>query len=184
MSEENPSYRAAFIIIAAIVIFVAVVGGYVWFNRVPPLYAGQVLSMNVYPIHRDFSQKTTTEGIGGVNEVYDEILVLANVRITNTGKIPLFLHDMWAEANLPDESDRSTAASSQDFNNVFIAYPDLKQFQKTPLPRDLTLQPRQQAEGMLIFNYNISKEQWDSRSSMDINISFLHHPPLVLNIAK
>ncbi|MGC2547838.1 MAG: hypothetical protein WA426_18480, partial [Silvibacterium sp.] len=141
MNEENTSYRALFIVIAAIVIVVTVIGSYVLINRVPPLYSGQVLSVNIFPIHRDLSQKGSTEGIGGENEVYDQMLVLADVRIQNTAKIPLFLHDMWANVNLPDESDRSTAASASDFDKIFIAYPELQKFKKNPLPRDITLQP-------------------------------------------
>lgn len=184
MSEENSPSRIILIIIAAVIIPIVVIGGYVWVNREPIPYSGQVLSVNVYPIHRDFKQPTTTEGLGGQAETYDETLVLADVRIRNTAKIPLYLHDMWAVANLPDETDRSTAASGSDFDKVFIAYPDLKQFQKAPLPRDLTLQPGDQVEGQMIFHYQISKAQWDSRNSMDISISFLHQNPLVLNVPK
>lgn len=176
--------RIVFILIAAILIPVVVVAGYVYLNREATPYSGQVVSLNVYPIHRDITSKTTVEGIGGQAETYDEIIVLADVTIKDVGKIPLFLHDMSATALLPDETDTSTAASGTDFNNVFTAYSDLKQYQKAPLRRDLTLQPGQQTEGQMVFNYQLSKAQWDSRSGMDINISFLHHPPLVLHIAK
>ena len=184
MSEENSPSRIILIIIAAIIIPIVVIGGYVWVNREPIPYSGQVVSLNVYPIHRDFQQPTTTEGLGGQAETYDEMIVLADVRIRDTAKVPLFIHDMWAVANLPDETDRSTAASGSDFDKVFIAYPDLKQFQKSPLPRDLTLQPGDQVEGQMIFHYQLSKAQWDSRSGMDINISFLHQNPLVLHVPK
>jgi hypothetical protein len=184
MSEENSPSRIILIIIAAIVIPVVVVGGYVWFNRVPSPYAGQVVSVNVYPIHRDLTEPTTTEGVGGQNDVYDEMLIFADVRIQNLAKIPLFVHDMWSTVNFPNESDRSTAASASDFDKVFIAYPDTKQFQKPILPRDITIAPGQSVEGLLIFNYQMSQAQWDTRSGLDINISFLHQNPLVMHIAK
>jgi hypothetical protein len=176
--------RIVLILIAAILIPAAVIAGYVLLNREPIPYSGQLVSVNVYPIHRDITSKTTVEGIGGQAETYDEIIVLADVSIKDVGKIPLFLHDMSATALLPDETDTSTAASGTDFNNIFTAYPDLKQYEKAPLRRDLTLQPGQQTEGMMVFNYQLNKTQWDSRSGMDINISFLHHPPMVLHIAK
>lgn len=181
--ELKPS-RNLFILLAAVLIPVIAVAAYVVINRVPNPHTGQVLSVNVYPIHRDLTQTTTTEGIGGQNETYDEILLLTDVSITNTAKVPLYLHDMWANVNLPDESDRSSAASATDFDKVFIAYPDLAQYKKNPLPRDLTLQPGQQVEGMMIFHYQMNKQQWDSRSGVDVNISFIHQPPLVLHIAK
>jgi hypothetical protein len=184
MSEENSPSRILLIILAAIIIPVAVVAAYVVINREAVPYAGQVLSVNVYPIHRDFSQPTTTEGIGGQNDVYDEILLLADVRIQNTTKIPLFIHDMWATVDLPDETDHSTAASGSDFEKVFIAYPELKQYQKSPLRRDFTIQPGQQVEGQMIFNYQMNKAKWDSRTGTDISISFLHQNPLVLHVTN
>lgn len=184
MSEENTPSRIILIIIAAIVIPVVVVGGYVWFNRAPTPYSGQVLSVNVYPIHRDLSQPTTTEGVGGQNDVYDEMLIFVDVRIQNLAKIPLFVHDMWSTVNLPNESDRSTAASGSDFDKVFIAYPDTKQYQKPILPRDITIQPGQSVEGTMIFNYQMSQAQWDTRSGMDLSISFLHQYPLVMHVPK
>lgn len=184
MSEENSPLRIILIIVAAIVIPMAVVAGYVLINRTPPPYAGQVLSVNIFPIHRDLTQKTTVEGIGGTSDVYDEMLVLANVRIRNVAKIPLFVHDMWAVVNFPDETDRSTAASKTDYDKVFIAYPDLQKYKTDPLPRDITLQPGQEVEGTVVFNYQMSLAQWASRDGMDINVAFLHHPPLVMHVAK
>jgi hypothetical protein len=184
MSEENSPLRIILIIVAAIVIPIVVVGAYVLINKEPNPHTGQVLSVNVYPIHRDYTQPTTAEGVGGQADNFDEILVLADVRIENTAKVPLFLHDMWANADLPDETDRSSAASGSDFDKVFIAYPDLKQYQKPPLRRDITIPPGQSVEGMMIFNYQMTKAQWDSRSGMDIDISFRHQNPLVMQVPK
>jgi hypothetical protein len=86
--------------------------------------------------------------------------------------------------HLPDEDQRSLAASQTDFGKVFIAYPDLKPLRKDPLLRDITLTPGQQVEGMLIFNYQISKAQWDSRTGMDITMTFQHQKALVLHTDK
>jgi hypothetical protein len=182
MSEERTLPRTILIIIAAIVIPAAVIAAYVWINREPAPYSGKILSVNVYPIHRDYTQPTTTEGIGGQSESYDEILILANVRIQNLSKIPLYLHDMWAVVDLPDQSERSTAVSQADFDNVFVAYPTLKQYQKPSLRRDITIAPGQSVEGMMIFNYQITQSQWQSASAMKISIDFLHQYPLVMRL--
>jgi hypothetical protein len=184
MSEENSPLRIILIIVAAIVIPIVVVGAYVLINKEPNPHTGQVLSVNIYPIHRDYTQHTSTEGVGGQADVYDEVLVLADVRIQNTAKVPLFVYDMWANADLPDETDRSSAASGSDFDKVFIAYPDLKQYEKPPLRRETTIPPGQSVEGMMIFNYQMNQTQWNSRSGMDIDISFRHQNPLVMNVPK
>ena len=182
MSEETRPYHPWFTILAAFVIVTAAVVFYVWYARVPTPYAGQVVSVSVYPIHHDLSQPTTTEGIGGHNDVYDEILLLVDVRITNVARIPLFLRDMWADVNLPDSPYRSSAASTSDFDKVFIAYPDLQQYKKPPLLRDLTIQPGQTVEGMMIFNYQMDKAKWDSRTGTDVGLSFIHQKPFILQL--
>jgi hypothetical protein len=185
MSEETKSASNAWLTVgAAFVIVVLAIAAYVYFNDKPPVHAGQVLSVNVYPIHRDFKAGDSTEGLAGQGDTYDELLVLADVRIENQTTIPLFLHDMWGVVDLQNEEDRSLAASQSDFTKVFTAYPDLRPLRKDPLQRDLTLQPGQQVEGMMVFNYQISKEQWDARSGMDLTVSFLHQKPLLLHVAK
>lgn len=184
MSEDNPSYRIILIIIAAIVIAAGTVGGYVWVNWVPTPYKGQVLSVNIYPIHHEFTQPTTTEGVGGQTENYDEMLVFADVSIKNVSKVPLYIEDMWAVVNLPNETDRSSAASDSDFEKVFVAYPQTASFQKPPLRRNITIQPGQQVQGEMIFNYQMPQAKWDSRTGMDISIGFLHQGPMVMHVNR
>ena len=187
MSRETITSKAWFPAVGAFVLVVVAIGAYVWINNKPPVHAGQVISVNTYTIHRELStgpvNKSSSEGVAGQPDVYDQMIVLVDVRIKNQTDIPLFLHDMWGVAHLSDEDQRSLAASGSDFAKVFVAYPDLKSLQKNPLPRDLTLAPGQQVEGMVIYNYPISKAQWDSRIGMDLTFTFLHQKPLVLQVA-
>ena len=173
---------------ATVVLVVLAVGIYVWIEHIPPVHTGQVLSVDVYPIHRELStgpvNGAKTDGLQGQPEIYDQLIVLANVRIKNQAKIPIFLHDMWGIVHLRDgEDERSLAGSAKDFDKVFIAYPDLKPLRKDPLPRDLTLTPGQQVEGMVICNFPISKAQWDERQELELRFSFLHQNSLVLDVA-
>ncbi len=187
MSEEKITSKAWFPVIVAIAVAVlAAAGVFAWLYTRPALQTGKVLSVNVYPIHRELGtgpvNGSRTEGVAGQPDIYDEMIVLADVEIKNQTDIPLFLHDMSGVVHLPDDDQRSLAVSGRDFEKVFIAYPDLKQFEKVPLPRDLTLTPGQQVEGMVIYSYPISKAQWDSRTGMDLTFSFLHQKPLVLQV--
>lgn len=184
MSEDNPSYRIILIIIVAIVIAAGTVGGYVWVNWVPTPYKGQVLGVNFYPIHHEFTQPTTTEGVGGQAETYDEMLVFADVSVKNVSKSPLYIQDIWAVVNLPGESDRSDAASVSDFDKVFIAYPDTKSFQKPPLHRNVTIQPGQQVEGEVVFNYQLPQAKWDTRTGLDISIGFGNQGAMVMHVNR
>ena len=188
MSEEKITSKTWFPVIVAIAVAVlAAAGVFVWIYTRPALQTGKVLSVNVKPIHRELGtgpvNGSRTEGVAGQPDIYDEMIVLADVEIKNQTDIPLFLHDMWGVVDLPDEDQRSLAASGRDFEKLFIAYPDLKQLEKAPLPRDITLTPGQQVEGMVIYSYPISQAQWDSRTGMDLTFTFLHQKPLVLQIA-
>lgn len=180
MSEENPSYRTPLIVIIAILIVIGAIVAYVYFGRAPIPYQGKILSVNTYSIHRDLTQPTTTEGVGGQKEIYDEMLVFADVSVKNTTNIPLYLRDMWAIVDLPNETSRSSAASGQDFHQVFIAYPKTKQYEKPLLARDTTIQPGQQVQGQMVFNFQMSQKEWQSASGVAIYLSFAHQNPLVL----
>jgi hypothetical protein len=182
MSEETKSNHPWFTIFAAIFIVAAATAAYVYFGRIPTPYKGQILSVTIYPIHQNLDQPTTTQGLGGQGETFDEVLILADVRITNVAKIPLYLHDIWAVTNFPGETDRSAAAAAEDFGKIFIAYPDLQHYKKAPLVRETTLKPGQQVEGMMIFNYQMDKAKWDTHTGIDLHISFIHQNPLVLSV--
>lgn len=182
MSEENPSYRIVLIVIVAIIVVIGAIAAYVYFGRTPNPYQGQILSVNVYPIHRDLTQPSTTEGTAGQKQTYDEVLVFADVSIKNTTNIPLYLRDMTAIADLPNETSHSSAASGEDFPKVFIAYPETKQYEKPLLARDITIQPGQQVQGMMIFNFQMSQKQWQSASDVAIYLSFVNQNPLVMHL--
>jgi hypothetical protein len=185
MAEDFRSSNHAWLtVIAAFVIVSLAIGAYFYINDKPPVHAGQVLSLDIYPIHRDLSTGPATEGLSGQSETYDEVLVFANVRIENHTDIPLFLQDMWAILDLPDGPQRSTAASRTDFDKVFIAYPDVRRFRKDPMPRDLTLPPGQKVEGMMVFHYDIPKAQWDARNNLAIHVTFAHQNSLVIPVPK
>lgn len=182
MSEENPSYRAVLIVIIAVAVVLGAISAYFYFGRTPVPYQGKILGVNVYPIHRDLTEHTTTEGIGGQNETYDEILLFANVSVKNTAKIPLHLENIWSNVDLPDENEQSNAVSQADFKKVFLAYPETRQFQKPPLPPNLTLQPGQEAQGMIIFSYQINQKQWESAKAMTVSLSFADQNPMVMHL--
>ncbi|MBB6142404.1 hypothetical protein HNQ77_000342 [Silvibacterium bohemicum] len=185
MADDSRSFNHPLLtVLAAFAIVSLAIGAYVLINQKPPVSAGQVLSLNVYPIHRDLSTPSSTNGLGGESEVYDEVLVFANVRITNQTDIPLFLQDMWAILDLPDGPQRNGAASLTDFNKVFVAYPDVRQYRKDPILRDLTLPAGQRVDGLMIFHFDIPKAQWDARQDMEIHVSFQHQNSLVITVPK
>ena len=168
-------------IVAAAAIVLLVIGAYVYFNEKPPVVAGEILHLTAYPVHRESkANQFTTQSVAPVETKFDEIIVVADVRLHNQSQGPVFLADMAALLKLPTEEDRSLAASASDFNRAFVAYPALVPMKQQPLLRDTTIPAGATAEGQLVFNYPIPKETWDQRQSLELILSFTHQKDLVL----
>lgn len=183
MSERNgSSIHPVFAVIAAIVVSAGLIGAYLWATWTGPVHTGTVTSLYAYPIHRELS---TGSGLGGVNggpNITDEVIVIANVQIKSTTRLPLFLSDMYGNLTLPDgQVEQSMAASGSDYRKVFVAYPDLAPQQKAPVPRDITMTPGQVINGQLIFHFPVTEAQWKGRQGFDVDIRFIHQNDLVLH---
>jgi hypothetical protein len=50
-----------------------------------------------------------------------------------------------------------------------------------PLRRNLQIQPGQSVDGLVVFSYPLSREDWDKRKSMQVTISFSGAKDVTLN---
>ncbi|WP_158751185.1 hypothetical protein [Acidobacterium sp. S8] len=182
MAEEmNSGKRSLLIVLVATVLVVAAIAVYVYIGEKPPVAAGKILKLDVVPIHSQMRVGEGAEGVQGGMETYDQLIVLADVEIRNQTDIPLFLHDMWGNLTSADgEEQRSLGANKTDFQNAFLAYPQLAALKQEPLMRDITLNPGQTVQGLIIVHYPITKDQWDARHGFEADISFMHQKNLVL----
>ena len=179
--EERSGLNPAIAVLIAIVLVAVVVGGYLWTTWTGPVHAGQVVSMTVYPIHKELSTGSAVGGVAGGANVYDEVIVLANVKIKSTTKAPLFLHDMWGDLTLHDgTTQRDLAADDTDYGRVFVAYPKLIPEERNPVMRNVTLQPGQEIDGQMIFDFPVSQQQWDARQSFTVTVAFVNQDNLTM----
>jgi len=167
-------------LLVSAVIVVLAIGAYVYFGQKPPAAAGEVTHLTAYPIHKTTNNIPYGSHAARVEQTFDEMIVVAQVRLHNQTEGPLFLSEMSCLVGLPGEEHRSMAASATDYERVFVAYPELLPMKQQPLLRDTTIPAGETVEGQLIFNYPITKDQWDLRRSVDITVSFLHQNDLVL----
>jgi hypothetical protein len=173
------------LVIAAIVVSIAL-GLYVYLGQKPPVASGEVLASTVYPVHSTINNGPAgNDGMAGASESYDQVVILAKIRIRNQTDIPLFLLDIGSAIKLPDGSEQTNvAASDKDMDRVFEAYPSLSYLRADPIHRDITLSPGQAAEGLAIFNYPISKDQWDKLQTAKVVVQFMHQKNLEINITR
>ena len=181
-------FKSAFktLVIAAIVVSIAL-GLYVYLGQRPPVAAGEVLQTTVYPVHTVINNSggIAQEGMAGSSESYDQVLILTKIKIRNQTDINLFLQDISSAIKLPDGSEQeNVAASDRDMDRVFQAYPSLSYLRAASIPRDITLAPGQSAEGLAIFNYPLSKEQWGKLPTANVVVSFMHQKNLEVAIPR
>ncbi len=172
------------LVIAAVVMSIAL-GVYVYLGQKPPVAAGEILSTSVYPIHTLVNNGggRSDAGMAGSNEYSDELIILANVRIRNQTNIPLFLQDILSSIKLEDGTEQENiTASNRDLDRLFQAYPALDYLKSDSIPRDITLSPGQSTEGLTVFHFPLSKEQWDKLQSAKVVVAFLHQKNLDLPI--
>jgi hypothetical protein len=119
-------------------------------------------------------------GVQAQAEQFDQVLVLANVRIHNQSKAPIVLREMLTNATFEDGIHSSYVATSTDYDRIFVAYPELNGLHSKTLSRQTVIQPGQTVEGQLISSFQVSKAQWAARKDMNWTIQFKMHPDLVL----
>jgi hypothetical protein len=172
------------LVIAAIVVSIAL-GLYVYLGQKPPVAAGEILTMNLYPVHALVNNGGGSEGMPGQGEYYDQLLILAKIKMRNQTDIPLFLQDIAATIKLPDGSEQvNVTASDKDMDRVFQAYPSLNYLRGESIRRDITLTPGESVQGLTIFNFPITKEQWDTLQSAKVVVSFMHQKNLELLLPR
>ena len=186
LSEEspNPGANALKAVLIALVLVVAAIGAYVYLGEKPPVATGELIRVTAVPIHQQ-SDLPAAAGMPGQSDSFDEVIVMAQVRLHNQAKIPLFLNEMYASLALPDDVERtSIAANKTDFGRAFVAYPQLLPLKGEPILREITIEPGQTVEGMMLFPFPITGAQYDQRKSLDINVVFTHQKTLTMHVAQ
>jgi hypothetical protein len=187
LAQATPSSsgpNALTVVLLAFAVVAASIGAYVYFGQKPPVATGEIIRLTAVPIHSE-TQGPAEPGLQGQAEVFDEVLLLARVKLHNQSKLPLFLHDMYASLSLPDELERrSLAVNKTDFNRAFVAYPQLQPLKGEPLVRDITIEPGQTVEGMMLFPYPITGDEYNKKTSLDLNVIFLHQKTLTMPAPK
>lgn len=172
------------LVIAALTVTIAI-AIYVYLGQKPPVAAGEVLTMNLYPVHTLINSGGGSEGMQGQGEYYDQLLILAKVKVRNQTDIPLFLQDVSSTIKLPDGSEQvNTTAGDKDMDRVFQAYPSLKYLREDTIHRDITLSPGESVQGLCIFNFPITKDQWNTLQYAKVVVSFMHQKNLELLLPR
>lgn len=165
-------------VVAAIVVSIAI-AIYAIAGEKPPAATGEVITVVAHPMHRDTSG-VDANGAPMPTETYDQVLVLAHVRLHNQSKQPLFLRQIMTNVKLDDGIHTSYSAIPTDYERIFVAYPELAARHGKPLATDASIEPGQTIEGDFVSAFRVTKEQFDARKGLDFDVSFRYLPDLKL----
>ncbi|HWG21572.1 MAG TPA: hypothetical protein VG225_13665 [Terracidiphilus sp.] len=165
-------------VIATIVVMV-VIAIYVITGQKPPASAGEVTRVVAHTMHRE-SSGLDASGAPVPKEAFDQVLVFTHVKLHNQSKDPLFLRQVLTNVTLDDGVHTSYAATPNDYERLFQAYPDLASLHGRSLTTDATIPAGQWLEGDFVSSFRMPKAQWDARKGLDYNISFRYLPDLKL----
>jgi hypothetical protein len=179
---EDLAKGSSYLLWTTLAAFVVVSAGITLFllaNRTPPVAAGEVTQVWAHEVHT-INTPVDANGVQSAGEQFDQVLVLAQVRVRNQSKDPIVLKDMLTNATFDDGIHSSYAATALDFDRIFIAYPELKALHGKTLIRETIVAPGEVLDGMVISSFHVSKAQWAARKDLSFSIDFKFHPDLVL----
>lgn len=172
----SPIVVASIVAVALVCIAVAL---YFFVGQKPPAATGQVVAVWAVPHHAE-TAGFDAAGARIPTDTFDQMLIFAEVKLHNQSKMPLFVNGVTGNVTLADGIHTSYAASQSGYNDVFLAYPDLKVPHGTPLISDATIQPGQTLDGSIVCSFRMTKQQWDARKGLTFGFGFQYQPPLQL----
>ena len=164
--------------IAALLVTVAL-ALYVLSTQKPPVVSGEIVQVWAHPNH------VVTSGLDANGEPmakqsFDQVLVFARVKLRNQSKNPLILEDVLANLSQADGILSVSAGSSGQYDQVFLAYPELAALHSNPLSPRATLEPGQSIEGSVFWIFRASRQEWDARRDLNFTFRFQYQANLVL----
>jgi hypothetical protein len=178
---ESYTKGSSYVLIASIIATVLVsiaIAAYIFLGEKPPAATGDIVEVWTHPMHTE-SSGFDASGAVIPKEVTDRLLLFTHVRLHNQSKQPIFLHQVLANATMPDGSvDSAYAATTTDYERLFTAYPQMAPWHATPISPDLTIQPGETKEGTFVVPFQMKKPEWDTHKGLDYTFNFQYLPAL------
>lgn len=163
----------------AVVLVSLVIGFYAWTGQKRPVVAGEVLQVWAHPRHVQTSG-LDANGDPMTVDSFDQVLVFAHIKLENQTKDPLFLQDILANTTQADGVLSVSAGNAAQFEEVFIAYPELASLHSNALSPRTWIAPGQKLDGTAFWAVRLSKQEWDARKSLDFTLKFQYQASVTL----
>ncbi len=142
------------------------------FGQTKPDASGAILRQFAYSVQIDPGVASDQPGMAGQTAEQDETILLVQARVTNVSQKPLTVFDIVSNVTLNGSTSQSIAASPTDIDQMFQRFPNLASMRMPLLARHQVIQPGESAQGLVVFSYQWSKQQWDQHKKADVVFSF------------
>ncbi len=164
--------------IIATVLIVLVVGIVLLVNS-KPVVTGEIVQVWAHPCHVETSG-FDANGQPMPKESFDQILLFAHVTLQNHGKVPLSMENLLANAKLGDGVLSVSAGSLAQYEEVFLAFPELASLHFKPLNPRAIIAPGGTVDGTAFWAVRLTRQEWDARKDLNFTVVFQYQPSLVL----
>ncbi len=165
--------------VAATLLVVFAVAVYVLLTQKPPVASGEIVQVWAYPNHVVTSGRDAN-GAPMARKSFDQVLVFARIKLRNQSKIPLVLENVLANLKQSDGILSISAGSTGQFDEVFLAYPELAALHSNALSPHATIEPEQNVEGTAFWIFLMSRQEWEARKDLNFTFKFQYQDDLVL----
>lgn len=191
MSEELDSARWSLPPIMPVVIAAAVLGlilgTYLVSSKKPPTSTGTALRVVAMPLHTESSGSIMPGGEGTLDrdvEKTDSVMVNIVLNVKNAIQKPMYLKNVQAKLVTDKGEYNDDAAPASDYERILLAYPEINIPGNTPLRSESTILPNADQQGVVVFSFPITREEWDKRKSLQAQVNFYDHAPLVIDATQ
>jgi hypothetical protein len=164
--------------IVATVVVVLVVGGVLLVNS-KPVVTGEIVQVWAHPGHVE-SSGIDASGAPMPKQSFDQVLLFAHVALQNHGKAPLALENLLANAKLGDGVLSVSAGTPAQYEEVFLAFPELAALHFKPLNPRAIIAPGESVDGTAFWAVRLTRQEWDARKDLNFTVVFQYQPSLVL----
>jgi hypothetical protein len=166
--------------IAAVLVTVALALYVLSTGKSRPWSAERLFRSGLIPNH------VVTSGIDAngesmAKESFDQVLVFAHVKLHNQSKSPLVLAGCAGQCQPGRRHPfRLRRKLGIQYDEVFLAYPELAALPRHSALAHATLDPGQSVEGNVFWALRMSKQEWDARRDLNFTFRFQYQANLVL----
>jgi hypothetical protein len=165
-------------VIAAVLVTI-VIAFVVLATQKPPVVKGEIVQVWAHPNHV-VTSGFDANGDPMARQSFDQVLIFARVKLVNQSKNPLVLEDVLTNLSLADGILSVSAGTTGQYDQVFLAYPELTVPHSNPLSPHATIEPGQSVEGTIFWIIRMSRQEWEARKDLNFTFRFQYQANLVL----